>query len=51
MGLNRAWWNMGSNPGYCYQAECGYGWVWTTWLLEASGKQYEEQDLPLPRQR
>ena len=25
MGLNRAWWNMGSNLGYCYEAECGYG--------------------------
>lgn len=24
-GLNRGRWNMGSNPGYCYQAECGYG--------------------------
>lgn len=25
MGLNRGWWNMGPNPGYCYQAEHGYG--------------------------
>lgn len=21
MGLTRGWWNMGPNPGYCYQAE------------------------------
>jgi len=46
--LNWGQWNTGSNPGALLP---GRVWVWTTWPLGAPGEHYEEQGLPLPRQR